>query len=96
MGTVREIVSIKSHSFRGLRYLVHVKHKLDGWAEVPGREPRGIYCDPTQTPRRFLETCIHEAMHAEDKDVPEQVVDRRAKSMERWLWRLGYRRVEDE
>ena len=80
-------MAIKSHTFRGLRYRVYADHKLDGWAEVPGREPRGIYVDPELPPRHHLETAIHEAAHAEDADVSEQVVDRRAKSMARWLWR---------
>jgi hypothetical protein len=87
-------MAIKTHTFRGLKYHVHIEHKLDGWAEVPGREPRGIYCDPTLSPKSFMETAIHEAMHAEDPDVSEKVILRRGKSMANWLWRLGYRRVE--
>jgi len=61
-------------------------------AEVPGVEPRGIYVDPELSPKSFLETAIHEAMHAEDKDITEAVINRRASSMARWLWRLWYRR----
>ena len=83
---------IKSHTFRGLRYLIHIDCKLDGWAEVPGVEQRGIYVDPELSPKLFLETAIHEALHAEDKDITEAVINRRAKSLSRWLWRLGYRR----
>jgi len=85
-------MAIKTHVFRGIRYLIHVEDKIDGWAEVPGYEPRSIYVDPELSPKQFLETAIHEAMHAEDKDVSEQTIDRRAHSMHRWLWRLGYRR----
>ena len=85
-------MAIKSHTFRGIRYLVNIEHKIDGWAEIPGHEPRSIYVDPCLPPKQFLETSIHEALHAEDADVSEQVVDRRAKSMCRWLWRLGFRR----
>ena len=85
-------MGVKSHTFRGLRYAVNVEHKIEGWAEIPGREPRSLYVDPTLTELQFLETAIHEAMHAEDPDVPERVIDRRGRSMARWLWRLGYRR----
>ena len=82
---------IKSHTFRGIRYIVELHH-IYGYAEIPGHEPKYLYIDPEQSPNQFLETAVHEAMHCEDKDVPEQVIDRRAKSMARWLWRLGYRR----
>ena len=85
---------IKSHSFRGIRYLIQVENKIDGWAEVPGVEPRSIYVDPELPPRHHLETAIHEAMHAEDHEASEQVIGRRAKSLARWLWRMGYRRIE--
>jgi hypothetical protein len=69
-----------------------VDAKLEGFAEIPGWEQRQIYVDPELSPKNFLEVACHEAMHAEDKDVPEKVIDRRAKSLSRWLWRLGYRR----
>ena len=47
-------------------------------------------------PRVFLETGIHEAMHALNWAIPEAIVEERARELSRWLWRLGYRRVEDE
>lgn len=84
-------MSIKTHTFRGFRYRI-ILHHLDGYVEVPGWETKQLYVDPDCPPKSFLETAIHEAMHAEDKDTLEQVIDRRAKSMARWLWRLGYRR----
>lgn len=84
---------MKSHTFRGLRYVINIC-TLDGYCEVPGVAPRQLHIREDQTPRQFLESAIHEAMHAEDKDIPEKVIDRRAKSMTRWLWRLGYRRVD--
>ncbi|GAF76799.1 unnamed protein product [marine sediment metagenome] len=86
---------IKTHTFRGLRYRVSIRDKLAGFAEIPGHEPRTLYVDPTLSPKEFHETAIHEAMHAEDPDACEQVVNRRAKSLSRWLWRLGYRRQTD-
>lgn len=85
---------IKTHTFRGLRYRI-ITQKLDGFAEVPGYESRGLYIDPELSPKAYLETAIHEAMHCEDFDIAEQVIDRRAKSLTRWLWRLGYRRSNE-
>jgi hypothetical protein len=84
---------VKTHTFRKLRYRV-VLEKIEGYAEVPGYSPREIYIDPTLKPMRFLEVAIHEAMHAEDPEESEATVDRRAQSMARWLWRLGYRRPD--
>ena len=84
---------MKSHTFRGLRYVIDIG-TFDGFCEVPGHAARRLHIREDQTPLQFLEAAIHEAMHAEDKDVPERVVDRRARSMARWLWRLGYRRGE--
>ncbi len=83
---------IKTHTFRGLRYKIIID-VLDGFAEVPGWDKRQLYLRKDQPPKLFLEAAVHEAMHAEDKDVHEMTVDRRAKSMTNWLWRLGYRRV---
>jgi hypothetical protein len=90
-----DTVKIRNHTFRGLRYRVEIEEKMQGFAEVPGpARPREIYVDPEMPPREFLYVAIHEAMHAEDSDVPEQVIERRAHSMSRWLWRLGYRRED--
>lgn len=66
--------------------------KLDGYAEVPGWEQRAIYVDCELSPKQFLETLIHECMHAEDPDVVEKVIARRAKSIANILWRVGYRK----
>ena len=85
---------MKSHTFRGIRYRVAADQKIDGYAEVPvGREPKTIYVDPTLPPLRHLEIALHEALHAEDPKKPERVVERQGKSLARWLWRMGYRRV---
>jgi len=83
---------IKSHTFRGVRYKVNVEQRIQGWADVPGREPKSIYVDPEMGPKDFLETAIHEGMHAEDPEEKEQVIHRRAAAIARWLWRLGYRK----
>ena len=82
---------MKSHTFRGLRYRIDISD-LDGYCEIPGRDPRTLHLRASQTPLQFLEAAVHEAMHAEDPDVPERVIERRGRSMARWLWRLGYRR----
>lgn len=87
------MAKIRSHAFRGVKYLVCIEH-IHGYADIPGREPPAIYLDDYDPPYSFLETAVHEAMHCEDHKITERVIDRRAKSMARWLWRLGYRRSE--
>lgn len=82
----------KTHTFRGRKYQIYIGG-LDGYADVPGKGPWEIWLNTDRNGRQFLETAVHEAIHAEDPKTPERVVDRRAKSMARWLWSLGYRRT---
>lgn len=87
-------MKVRTHTFRGRRYGIFMEHREVGQVDLPGHGGWNLYIDPEQGPYDFLDTAIHEAIHAEDPDVPEQVVDRRARSLSRWLWRLGYRRVD--
>ena len=41
--------------------------------------------------RIFLESLIHEVIHAFLPDLPEETVDRIAKAIAALLWRIGYR-----
>lgn len=87
-------MTVKSHTFRGRKYKVMDDHLL-GYAEVPGREPPYIYVDSNMRGTlKHLDTLIHEGMHAEDPDVPEAVILRRASAIARWVWRWGYRLEE--
>ena len=88
---------MKTHRFRGITYRISTGHVVDGYAEVPGpRKAREIYINPNLPPKIFLEKVIHEAMHAEDPKIKsEQVIIRRSKSLAYFMWRMGYRRVED-
>lgn len=90
-------MNMRTHTFRGIRYRIHTDLVMDGYAEAPGpRKPREIYVSAALQGRRHLEVALHEAMHAEDPDVPEAVIDRRARALSRFLWRLGYRRAAAE
>jgi hypothetical protein len=85
---------MKWHSFRGIRYRVYLDEKVEGYAEAPGpRKPRELYVDPDLSPKEYLRVLIHEAMHCEDPDAHEQVVDRRSRALARFLWRCDYRRI---
>ena len=74
-------------------------HGLTLWPERRGKDrgpKRYIYVDSHLKGLAELETWIHEAEHAEDRDASEQKVERRAKNIARLLWRLGYRKAEDD
>ena len=85
---------MRTHTFRGTRYQVETSKLITGFAEIPrAAAARTIYVAKNLPPLEHLETAIHEAMHAEDPDTLERVVERRGRSIARFLWRLGYRRV---
>ena len=42
-------------------------------------------------PREFMDTCIHELLHVLFPDATEKHISVAAKTISRFLWRLGYR-----
>lgn len=85
---------MRTHTFRGYRYHVETDKVITGFAEIPRAAPaRVLYVAKNLPPLEHLEVAVHEAMHAEDPEAPERVIERRGKSISRFLWRLGYRRV---
>jgi len=51
-----------------------------------------IEVDPRQTPRDYLGTVIHEALHQVFPEKSESEVARGASTLTRLLWGIGYRR----
>lgn len=49
-----------------------------------------------KAPREFLDTVIHEILHASMKGAGERDVAEAARAISRILWRLGYRRKAAE
>lgn len=82
---------VKTHAFRGVRYEIIHGRDVDGFVQAPDDDPT-LFIQSGLSPRRELETCLHEGIHAEEPRMTEARVDRIAKSLTRWLWRLGYRR----
>jgi len=88
-------VTVRTHTLNGRRYAICIDAQRVGYCDVPSIDDRyELYADPTQGPRDFLETIVHEAIHAEFSDAPEADVDRAGREIARLLWRLGYRRKE--
>lgn len=90
-------MSIRTHTFNGRRWKIDVDSTVDGYCDSPTILDDGqhvLYVDRRLTGRARLETIIHEAVHAENPKLPEHVVERTARSVARFVWRLGYRVVE--
>ena len=85
---------VKTHRFGGKRYRVSVEERIEGYHEDGRRGPRELYADPYLPPLAFLDTLVHECLHAEFPKMSEKRVDAAASNIARLLWRLGYRRKE--
>ena len=65
---------------------------LDGLCVKPNSPKGEILLWTKRPPQAFLESALHEAMHALNWHITEDVIGERARELSRWLWRLGYRR----
>ena len=57
---------------------------------------RKIEIDPRQSPKDYLDTLLHEAIHENFPKVKEPKVLNAATSIANLLWRLGYRRIHQK
>jgi hypothetical protein len=55
-----------------------------------------VELDPAMESKTELEIGIHEGLHCLFPYLPEQEVDTAGKTLADLLWRLGYRRKDDE
>jgi len=83
--------SVKTHTFNGVRFDVDISGPVDGQCDNPkGGRPSLTICADLNT-RRGLETAIHESIHACHFLKSEESVERTARDVARFLWRLGFR-----
>lgn len=68
---------------------------IDGLCFDPEDEEPKIYIRPGMSNRREMNTCIHEVAHAFFWDKSETDVRRYADTVSRYLYQLGWRKVED-
>ena len=89
-------MKIRSHTFRGKRWLIRFVEKADEWGSC--EEPTGVdktmFLSPKLKRLDALDTTIHESLHACFWDIDEEVVEKAASDIARFLWRLGYRRCD--
>jgi len=78
---------------RRIRY-AH-KRNRNAWGMAYPNEYR-IEIDPGLEDRMETEIAIHEGLHVLFPYLPEDAVDNAGKTLADLLWRLGYRRKEDE
>ena len=86
------MAKVRTHTFRGRRYEIIHGDDVEGFVRVEGG-PDVLFIQSGLSPRAKLEAYIHEALHAEEPRMREDRVDRIARSLARWLWRLGYRQT---
>jgi hypothetical protein len=85
----------KTHTFNGVKYDL-MFGEMDGMCEREGPgAPNWVVAMEPDDSSRFLETVIHESLHACCYAKTEELVTRSAKDITRLLRRLGYRRAED-
>lgn len=58
-----------------------------------GRKFGLIVIDKNQTPLNILDTEIHEFIHMQYPDIPEESVLKMGARIARFLWKLGYRKL---
>ena len=84
---------LKTVKLNGIRYTVELDKVMDGYVELPGEpETRILHVNKDLGPRDFLETLVHESLHASLPSEDEEQVTRVGREIAMFLWRLGYRR----
>ena len=87
-------IKMRSHTFRGERFDVTFTEDIDGLCVAQHNRRGEVLLFTERPPKVFLETALHEALHAMNWSIPEAVIKERAAELARWLWRLGYRRQQ--
>jgi len=86
---------VKTATFNGVVYDIDMSPRINGTCDCPcGGKPSILILADSKT-RSELEALIHESLHAEDWSKSEEKVTRIGREVARFLWRLGYRRIEE-
>ena len=91
---------VRTHKFNKIKFQIDVEEPYIGMCDSPESErptitlPRGLPHGNSKGAKQGLITLIHEVLHAESWNLPEEKVDRIATDMGSLLWRLNYRRVK--
>jgi hypothetical protein len=81
---------MKTQTFNGRSYSICTE-PLDGLCDVPTGGGLELHVFADLKKKDGLITAVHEALHAENPNWPEDYVDRMGREIGTFLWRLGYR-----
>jgi len=86
---------VKNHNFNGVSYRIDIDPNVAAFCEEPKLKkkykPEICIFEKIDT-KEGLETLIHESLHASDWSASEERVERTARDISSFLWRLGFRR----
>lgn len=78
------------------KFLFTPLRKASGYCDPPAQTGKRIVVDSRLRGEHRLGVIIHELRHAADWGRDEGFVDQESKDLTRVLWRLEYRRADDE
>ena len=89
---------IKHHNFRGKRFHIDIDSTVQGWCDTPEdkKMPAIRIFKKTGNNRESLEIILHEALHACFPDLPEGDIEPTALDISKFLWRLGFRKPNED
>jgi hypothetical protein len=94
----RRFISPKKYTNNPLRIRVYNRLIADTDGNIgqcwPKLKLRKIEIDPRQSPREYMDTLIHEALHELMPRKKEAFILKAGTTIANLLWRLGYRRVK--
>ena len=84
---------VRTHKFNGVKYELDIYTAMDGQCDFRHNKDATPYIITSCKPytKLWLETLIHESLHAEDWRQTEHTVGRVAKEISDLLWRIGWR-----
>lgn len=81
-----------THTFNGRCFRI-ILGPYEGLCDVPKTKELQLYIFSDLNTKQGIITCIHEALHAEDSNLPEKSVEKVATEIGNFLWKLNYRNV---
>lgn len=86
---------VKSITLYGTKYHIDMAGQIDGCIDkINSNIPTLMLCRGDLSSRAYLETVIHEGLHACFPGIAEDRITQSGKDLARLLWGLGYRHVK--
>ena len=86
---------MKRITLNGTKYHIDLAGEIDGCVDITtSNTPTLMLCRSDLSSRAYMETVVHEALHACFSGATEEKVTQCSKDITRLLWGLGYRYKE--